>query len=157
MNSFMNYLKNADPAIYKRLAGYKPGTAYFNGAWKSIANTDAQRFNEIQHNFIKASHYDPAANSVRKSTGIDVNKHSAALQNVLWSVAVQHGAGGAAKIFKAAGIREGMSEADIIRRIYAERSAGNGSKYFSRSSSSIRKSVVRRFANELRDALAMLG
>jgi hypothetical protein len=68
-----------------------------------------------------------------------------ALQNVLWSVAVQHGAGGAASIFKNAGIRSGMSEADIIRRVYAERSAGNGSKYFSRSSSSIRKSVVRRF------------
>lgn len=153
----MNYLKSADPGIYRRLAGYSPGSGGFNGAWKSIANTDTAKFDTLQHDFIKFSHYDPAAAKIKSSTGLDVNRYSAALQNVLWSVSVQHGAGGAASIFKNAGIRNGMSEADIIRRVYAERSAGNGSKYFSRSSSSIRKSVVRRFQNELRDALAMLG
>lgn len=157
MKSFMTYLSKADPAIYKRLSSYAPGSAGFDGAWKSIANTDNAKFDALQHNFIKSSHYDPAANNIKKTIGLDVNSYSPALQNVLWSTSVQHGAGGALNVFRNAGVKQGMSEADIIKRVYAERSANNGAKYFSKSSANIRKSVVNRFSNELRDALSMLG
>jgi hypothetical protein len=85
-----------------------------------------------------------------------VSKKSLAVQNVLCSTATQHGTGGAVKIFKAAGIKNGMTDSEIIRRIYKERGANNGRKYFGRNSSAIRQSVVRRFQSELDDALAML-
>lgn len=153
----MTYLSKADPAIYKRLASYSPGSAGFDGAWKSIANTDASKFDSLQHNFIKSSHYDPAVNKIKQSIGFDVSQYSPVLENVLWSTAVQHGSGGATNVFRNAGIRQGMSEAEIIRRVYAERAANNGAKYFSKSSANIRKSVVNRFNNELQDALKMLG
>lgn len=125
--------------------------------WKSLASQYGQAFDQLQHAFIKQSHYDPAASRIKSATGFDASKYSLAVQNVLWSTAVQHGAGGASNIFKAAGIKQGMSDAEIIKRVYAERSANNGAKYFSKSSASIRKSVVNRFQNELKDALAMLG
>jgi hypothetical protein len=153
----MGYLKSANPSMYQALARSSPGSSSFNATWKALAKNYGKQFDSVQHNFIKGSHYDPAANKIRKSTGLDVNRYSSALQNVLWSTSVQHGSGGASKIFKSAGIRAGMSEAEIIRRVYAERAANGGTKYFSRSSPSIRRAVVNRFSRELQDALRMLS
>lgn len=157
MNSFLNHLRRTNPSMYGRLSGHRPGTSGFNSAWKSLASQDPNGFNAVQHSFIKASHFDPAANKIKSKMGIDVTRLSPAVQNVLWSTSVQHGSQGALNVFRGAGIRPGMSDAEIIRRVYAERSAGNGSKYFSRSSSSIRKSVVSRFQREMQDALNMLA
>lgn len=103
-----------------------------------------------------SSHYVPAVKSVEKSTGLNVAGRSSALQDVLWSTSVQHGPGGAAKIFKNAGITSSMTDAQIIQRIYAERGDNNGNKYFSSSSADVRKSVVNRFKSEMVDALKML-
>lgn len=153
----MRYLKTADPQTYKALSQYKPGSAQFDGVWKSIASHSGKKFDQLQHGFIKQSHFDPAAKKIKSSIGLDVTRYSPAVQNVLWSTAVQHGSAGAANVFRNAGIRPGMSEKEIITRVYKERMAGNGTKYFSRSSAGIRQSVVRRFQNEMRDALSMLG
>ncbi|MET3699509.1 hypothetical protein ABID53_003893 [Bacillus oleivorans] len=150
-------MKNASPSTYNALKGHTPGSSGFNSAWKQLAQTNAKQFDALQHGFIKQSHYDPAANSIKNSLGIDINKYSPAVQNVLWSTAVQHGSGGALNVFRNAGIRSGMSEAEIIQRVYAERGANNGQKYFSRSSSQVRQSVVNRFQREMQDALKMLG
>lgn len=151
----MNFLKSADPSFYKTLARYSPGSSGFDGEWKALAKNYTERFNNLQHAFIKQSHYDPAARKIKSSIGLDVNRYSPALQNVLWSVATQHGTGGANSVFRNAGVRQGMSEAEIIRRVYAERS--NVNKYFSSSSAAIKRSVANRFENELQDALRMLG
>lgn len=67
----------------------------------------------------------------------------------------QHGAGGAANIARVAGINNRMSDKEIIQRLYAERM--KVSKYFARSSSTVRNNVYKRFQKELADALAMLG
>lgn len=143
--------------MYSLLSRSKPGTQGFDSAWKAIAGTNPAKFQQLQHGFIKQSHYDPAANRIKSSLGFDVSKYSPAVQNVLWSTAVQHGSAGAVNVFRGAGIRQGMSDAEIIRRVYNERAANNGMKYFSRSSSGIRQSVVNRFRNEMQDALKMLG
>lgn len=143
--------------MYRSLAQYSPGTSGFDSTWKALANNYTERFDQLQHAFIKSSHFDPAASKIKSALGFDINKYSIAVQNVLWSTAVQHGAQGALNVFKGAGIKSGMSEAEIIQRVYNERMAGNGSKYFSRSSSNIRQSVVNRFRNEMQDALRMLG
>jgi hypothetical protein len=158
MSSFLKFLKGAAPEMFGALAGKTPGGAAFNNAWKALANGNPKAFDQMQHNFIKQSHYDPAANKVYQSTGLNINKHSLALQNVLWSIATQHGSAGASRIFKNAigGKGSTMSDEAIIRAVYNERMAGNGMKYFPSSSQSIRNSVVNRFKNELADALAML-
>lgn len=79
------------------------------------------------------------------------------MQNAVWSTAVQHGQSGANKVIKNAGINPNMSDAEIIRRIYTERAANNGKKYFPSSSTKIQQSVVRRFQSELKDAYKLLG
>lgn len=154
MNSFMSYLKKTNPVMYNSLAKYKVGSSGFDSTWKSLASSQGIQFQAAQHAFIKQSHYDPAVSKLSQSTGINANSRSSALQNVIWSIGVQHGSGGANSIFKAAGINNNMGDREIIQRLYAERS--KVSKYFSRSSSAIQRSVYNRFQNELRDALAML-
>ncbi len=156
MNSFLNYLKEADPYTYKAFAGKTVGGTTFDAAWKAIASKEPEHFARLQHNYIQNSHYVPAVSKVEKATGLDIANKSAAVQDVLWSTAVQHGSGGATNVFKNAGITPGMSDREIIIRVYAERSKDNGKKYFKNSSESVRNSVVKRFKTELQDALKLL-
>ncbi|MMZ47355.1 hypothetical protein D1872_89990 [compost metagenome] len=156
MNSFLKFVQKTDPKTYKALSGKKPGSSAFNSAWKSLAAKDPKGFEELQHKFVEGTHYQPAVASVLKATGLDVRSRSKAVQDALWSTAVQHGPGGAERIFKNAKINPVLSDDEIIKRIYKERAANGGMKYFPSSSPAIRASVVKRFAKEQRDALAML-
>lgn len=154
MKSFLSYLKSANPSYYKELSKYSAGSTGFNNAWKSIAKKDPNGFNQLQHAFVQKNNYAPAANKVKSMLGIDVTKRSNALQQVMWSVGTQHGAGGALNLFRNANVNQSMTDAEIIRRVYEERMKVD--KYFSSSSAAIKKSVLNRFKQELQDALAML-
>jgi hypothetical protein len=156
MATFIKFLKTGYPSMYASLSKFAAGTVQFDAAWIALTKTKKDEFATAQHEFIKSSHYDPAVNKIKQAIGIDTNQCSLALQNVVWSTAVQHGSGGACNIFKNAGINSNMEDEEIIRLVYAERGANNGLKYFGRSSSSIRQSVVNRFKNELLDALEIL-
>jgi len=153
--AFVESLKNIDKTAYQQLAGKAPGSAAFDSAWKAVANGNSN-FGSYQHNFIQQKYFDPAVSSVKKVIGLDVTRRSQAVQDAIWSTAVQHGSGSVAKILKNAGISPMTSDAEIIKRIYAERAAGNGTKYFSKSSTAVRNSVVKRFGSEMKDALNML-
>ncbi len=137
------------------LKGKKAGTVAFDKAWKAEASKNPAKFAQAQHEYIKKTHYDPAVAAVKKETGVDVTKYPKAIQDVLWSTAVQHGFYGAKNIFKNAGIEPGMSASEIINRVYNERSKVN--VYFKSSSPSIRNSLKKRFEQERKDALLMLG
>ena len=95
---------------------------------------------------------------------LDVNTRSFALQNVIWSTAVQHG--GATPIVGRALANLSCTTSDptydkqLICAIYAERGRkkpdGNLA-YFSKSSPNVQAGVAKRFQNEQADALAMLA
>jgi len=144
--------------------GLKAGSPPFTACWKRIAAAEKQAFQRAQHAFIKKSHYDQLAAKVLKEDGLDVNTRSRALQDVIWSTAVQHG--GATPIIHRALAKVSVSKTDrgydeqVIRAIYAERGrkkADGGLAYFSSSSPSVKRGVANRFKNELADALAMLA
>lgn len=73
---------------------------------------------------------------------------------MIWSIGVQHGAGGAFTIFKNAGVKSGMSWEDVLKKVYNERMKVN--IYFKSSPQNIKNSVKNRFQRELNDALSML-
>jgi murein DD-endopeptidase MepM/ murein hydrolase activator NlpD len=144
--------------------GLKAGSAPFTACWKRIAAAETQAFQRAQHAFIKKSHYDLLAAKVLKEDALDVNTRSRALQDVIWSTAVQHG--GATPIVHRALARVSCSKTDpkydeqVICAIYAERGkkkADGNLAYFSKSSPNVQKGVASRFKNELKDALAMLA
>lgn len=136
------------------LKGKKPNTAAFDKAWKAEAAKNPEKFADAQHNYIKKNHYDPAANKFSSATGINVSKSSKAVKDMIWSVGVQHGSGGANSIFTRAKVNSKMSDKQIIARVYAERMRTD--VYFKSSSKSQQATLKKRFQNEMNDALKML-
>jgi murein DD-endopeptidase MepM/ murein hydrolase activator NlpD len=144
--------------------GLTAGTAPFTACWKRIATEQTAAFQNAQHAFIKKSHYDLLAAKILSEDGLDVNTRSRALQDVIWSTAVQHG-GATSMVHKAlANVKSKPSDPgfdkELICAIYAERGrrkADGNLAYFSRSSPGVQAGVAKRFKNEEQDALAMLA
>jgi hypothetical protein len=130
------------------------GSDAFKSAWRTLANADPE-FLVAQHGFIQATHYDPFLVQLKAGLGLDVAARSSALQDVAWSVAVQHGPGN--KVFRNALAGQPLvtlGDDVVIKAIYAERSLLM--RYFPRSTPQVRTSLAARFAEEERLALAML-
>jgi murein DD-endopeptidase MepM/ murein hydrolase activator NlpD len=140
------------------------GTSPFTAVWKRIAAEQTDAFQAAQHAYIKKTHYDVLVAKILSDDKLDVNTRSGALQNVVWSTAVQHGPG--TPIVHRACTNVSCPTTDprydelLIRAIYAERgrkkSDGNLA-YFSKSSPNVQAGVSNRFKNELQDALVMLA
>lgn len=140
------------------------GTSQFTAVWKRIAAEQPDAFQEAQHAYIKKTHYDLLVAKILSDDNLDVNTRSGALQNVVWSTAVQHGP--ATPIVHRACSNVSCPTTDpkydelLIRAIYAERGRkkpdGNLA-YFSKSSPNVQTGVSNRFKNELQDALVMLS
>lgn len=141
-----------------------PGTPDFSSCWKRIAANETDAFQKCQHEYIKQTHYDRLAAKILGDNQLDVNTRSNALQNVVWSTAVQHGPGTpiVSRACATLGCKPGDSQYDeqLIRAIYAERGRkkpdGNLA-YFGKSSPSVQQGVANRFKSECQDALKMLA
>lgn len=161
VDSFIIWLKNANYNYYQQLLNAKnaDGGTFgdnFDSTWKNLATTDRDTFLQLQHDYIKSAYYDSAVKSIRSKYNVDITSRSFALQNVLWSTAVQHGVGGAANIFGAVNSKVNLNSDDetVINAVYDERS--NVDKYFSASSDAVKAAVKNRFVYERADALKML-
>lgn len=153
MNKFMEHLKATNPEAYERLTKAGPADSGKDGAfaqeWKKLAGEG--KLAQSEHEFIKKTHYDVGAAGLKDKNLQDMLGKSKALQEVMWSTSVQHGGGGASGIFNKV-FKEGMTEEDLIKAIYAERGQRFGS-----STAQVRTSVQNRFAQEQQLALGMIG
>ncbi|GFK95486.1 hypothetical protein NNJEOMEG_03351 [Fundidesulfovibrio magnetotacticus] len=160
LDRFLDYLDTKAPELSQRLAKAGPGnTGGRYGAmadeWKRISAENPVRFEALQHDFIRETHYQPALRSITLSTGDDLSKRSHAVREVLWSTAVQHGPHGATEIFNQSldalqGKGGQVSDKALIEEIYARRMSQFGG-------GRLRAAVAGRLADEKGTALAMLG
>lgn len=143
-----------------QFAGLTPGSPEFNAKWKEVARNDPN-FDAAQHDFIKATHYDPAMAGL-KSVGIDVSQRGAAVQDALWSTSVQFGAGSLKKNDGAIGLfrkaftgkqASAMTDAEFVATLQ-DYKATNNDALFSKSSASVRAGTLARAGNE---KIALLG
>lgn len=145
--------------------GLTAGTAAFTAKWKAIAAAEAERFHAVQHQYIKKTHYDLLVANVLDD-GLDIGTRSAALQDVIWSTAVQHGSNTnvvhrALESVQGRGVTTDSSSFDraLIKAIYAERGRRNADGllvHFAKNSAAVQKGVAERFVREEADALKML-
>ena len=151
----------------QRFAGLTPGAPDFSALWKGLASEARDAFFETQHEYIKRTHFDPLVSKLAAEAGLQVTLRSHAVQDAVWSTAVQHGPNTPVvhRAIVAAGGAAALQPADrdhdrrLIVAIYAERGrrrADGSLVYFSRNSKAVQDGVARRFRDEERDALAML-
>ena len=109
----------------KDFANLTAGTAPFTAVWKRIAAEQGDEFQRAQHGYIKKTHYDPLVAKILGDSNLDVNTRSRAVQDVVWSTAVQHGPGTPIVSRACSSLSCKTTDANydelLIRAIYAER------------------------------------
>ena len=170
MKRFLDYLDTRAPDLSSRLRAGGPANTGGRGGgmpkvWKQIAEEDPTRFEALQGDFVRDSHYEPALEAMSRSTGLSYASVPPALQEVFFSTAVQHGPAGAAGIISQAVSKVGAERLqatageeertragrELITEIYNARAGKFGS-----STKQVRASVQQRLKQEMNDALAML-
>ncbi len=128
--------------------------------WRAITKEDPENFYQLQHQFIKATHYDITVGTLRDRYGFNLDNYSTALQNVVFSRSVQHGGEAAAGVIGIAiSDLSNASEEKLITAIYKESGMWEGQpmKYFGGSSIDIQLSVWQRLnVDELNAAIKMI-
>lgn len=112
--------------------------------WKTFASKDKKGFNQIERDFIRTDHYEPAYKGLPPSIREAID-NDRGLQEALWSTAIQHGPGGARKIFNRAWKESGGQGGDaFIKAIYNVRGT-----QFPSSTPNVQASVRNRFKEEV--------
>ncbi len=164
MGTVARFIAQAGFKWARDFQGLAPGTAQFTAVWKRIAAEQTSDFQHAQHSYIKATHYDLLCAKIFSENKVDINTRSRAVQDAVWSTAVQHG--GATPIIGRAiatlkcDCSDPTYDKQLICAIYAERGRKKPDgklAYFSKSSPTVQAGVARRFRDEQADALAMLA
>lgn len=162
MQSFLATLEKTDPEAFAKLSsaggfgGARSGSQAFKSAWKEMSSRPG--FQEAEAQNARTTLFTPAANAVKARTGLDVSQRSPAVQEVLFSTAIQHGPSGSGSLWKnaLAGLDPStLSDEELIGRLYDERSKVG--RYFKSSTPKIQEAVADRFLAERQDALKLLG
>lgn len=127
MADFLEFAKEEDQSIANKLeaaggwqAAQRKDPAFVE-AWKEIAKNKPKKFYNLQHQYIAKSHYIPVINALKKR-GIDLSKRPRAIQEIVWSIAVNSGVGGATGIIQKAVKEspkslEGMTDEELLNSI----------------------------------------
>lgn len=151
VDKFLNFVKDKNPEVYDRLKNAGPADSGKDGAfakeWKSLAKEG--KLGNLEHDFMEKTNYSTAMKGIKNPEVQKMINENPAMQDVLWSTAIQHGGKGASDIFNKT-YKEGMSSEDMINSVYDERG-----KHFKSSTAKVQESVKNRFVDEKKQALAM--
>jgi hypothetical protein len=142
----------------KEFKGIPFNSKEFQNKWKEIADREPNEFKSAQKNYISKKFYTPQLEKLANS-GIDVNKMSQVVADVVWSTAVQHG-GNTNIVINAYNkskkeLGREPSDKELITKIYNERWS-NGRNFVS-STPAVKEGVKNRFKKEWQDAIKQLS
>lgn len=140
-------------AYGQQFAGLEAGTAAFNERWQQVAAHDP-KFAQAQHDYIKRTHFDVQRAQLARS-GIDLSKRGAAVQDAVWSTAVQFG-GKTSVIRDALAGKDvnALTDAQIVTAVQEYKQVHN-SALFKSSSPATRAEVLKRERHEESSLLAL--
>ena len=137
-----------------------PGSSAFSDKWRELVDTKGQEFIDVEHEYIRVSHFDVQIQKVITDTGVDLRYHSHTLNDVVWSTAVQQGPSASIIVNAINNIGTTNKETKLydeklIDAIYTERGRRivGGDKngqlyYFSKNSIAVQNGVAERFILE---------
>lgn len=133
--------------------GLDPATSAFDAKWVEIANTFTKDFKNEQHDYIKKKYYDVAVANLQRQ-GLDLTKYGPAVQDLIWSGAVQFGPANTRAFTEALRDKSTLTDKDIVTLV-SEWKINNVSILFKSSSASIQAGVKSRYISE-KEALLKL-
>lgn len=154
LNEYLNQSAYGD-----KFRGLQPATPAFDAEWKKLASNDSVRFGQDQHDFIKKTHYDVQMQAL-KNDGLDLSSRGPAVQDALWSTAVQFG-GHTPEIFEK-GLEEkfsrnyvlsNLTDKDIVEAVQDYKIKNNESLF--KHSPRLQQSLLDRATNEKMDLQAL--
>ena len=159
MNSRVGALRDFVKSIksderFARLAELKIDSPEFQNEWARVAKEYPSEFLEKQHDYIEKIKFKPVLDYAR-SAGL--NTTNRAVQEALWSQAVQHGFEGNKKIIDAAVKKVGKSSSpdEIVRALYESRA--NYINGLSTLSDSLKAQINDRYKRESSKALGIVS
>jgi hypothetical protein len=158
------FVQSSDFPWRAEFVGLTAGTPEFTQKWKEIVTAHKDAFVEIEHAFIQKTHYEPLVEKIKRDNNIDVTEHSDALNDVIWSTAVQMGpqnpfVGLAINNVQIPVSRSKAYNEELIKEIYSERGrkrADGKLAHFASNSQEVQDGVSARYTNELLKALKEL-
>jgi len=147
--SMMNFLNSPEGKPFlQRFGGLAPGTAQFNSVYKDVASSQGAEFDKAQSDYITRTHYAPLAAKMQNEVGVDLTKRGAGVKELMYSTAVQYGAG-TSVISNALQGKDvnSMSDEELIKTIQ-DYKAATTDRYFKSSDAQTRQSVAMRAQNE---------
>ncbi|CAB5221877.1 Protein Gp5, N-terminal OB-fold domain containing protein [uncultured Caudovirales phage] len=138
---FLNNSKFKD-----KFANLEPATAAFDAKWTEIANTYKTEFKDEQHEYIQRKYYNVAVANLQRQ-GLDLTKYGPAVQDLIWSGAVQFGPANIKAFTEALRDKSTLTDKDIVTLV-SEWKINNVDTLFKSSSESIRAGVKSRYQSE---------
>jgi hypothetical protein len=140
--AFRDWLVKNYPEYNQYLGGKTPGTSGFNQGWKDAFAKFGNEFSKLQLKYNYSTGYDKWVAGSQRDFGINFNKNRA-FQEVAYSMATQHGAGGYKKYLK--GLSASMSDTEFLKKLYQNR--------INRAN----VPTTKRWNQELQEMLALVG
>lgn len=101
VNAFVYWLKNYPDDKLANYGRHLADAKNFDGEWQMLGTVDPGHFGALQDEFAKKIFFDETADLLSKEN-FNVEKHSVAMQAVIFARAIQHGVFGAIELFKRA-------------------------------------------------------
>ena len=146
------YLNNSK--YRNKFEGLVPATKEFDDMWKKIAKDEPTQFKADQHDYIKSNYYDVLVSNLKRN-GLNVKGFGPAVQDCVWSTAVQYGPGMVSVFLTPLRDKTNLSDKDFVTLVqeYKEKSVA---AYFKSSSPAVQASIVARAKNEKASLLKLV-
>lgn len=149
----LSYLKSSK---YSALfAGLQPATPEFDAKWREIAQNDKEGFEKDQHDYTKRKYYDVMVANLQ-SRGLDLSSFGPAVQDLIWSTAVQFGPGRTDVFTVPLQGKPKLTDTDIVN-IVSQYKIQNVETFFKSSGPAIISGVRNRYEAEKNDLLSLVA
>ena len=146
---FLNTSKFKD-----KFAGLEPATAAFDAKWTEIATTYVNDFKKEQHDYIQKKYYNVAIANLQRQ-GLDMTKYGPAVQDLIWSGAVQFGPANTKAFTEALRDKSTLTDKDIVTLV-SEYKINNVDTLFKSSTAEIKAGVKSRYQSEKQALLKLI-
>lgn len=147
--TFLNNSKFKD-----KFNGLEPATAAFDAKWKEIASQYPDEFKKDQHDYTQSKYYDVMIANLKRK-GLDLTGFGPAVQDLVWSTAVQFGPGKTSIFITPLEGKSQLTDKDIVS-IVSEYKIANVGEFFKSSGANITAGIKSRYQSEKSDLLNLI-